>query len=97
MTGEEILEFIEESVNEMIKYGNTPHAIICSKKTFKIVAKAIRKLGRFREFDDIVPQQLWIKYDFGDVPVIKHKYCPIDRVHVVDKDTYKRIMNEEIK
>ena len=91
------MEFIEESMDEMVKYGNTPYAIICSKKTFGIVTKAIRKLDRFREFDNVIPRQMWIKYDFGDVPVIKHKYCPIDRVHVVDKDTYKRIMREEIE
>lgn len=80
----------------MIKYGNPPHAIICSKKTFEIISKEIRKLDRFRELDNVIPQQIWLKYDLEDLPVIKYKYCPIDNVYVVDKDTYERIIAEKL-
>ena len=94
MDEKKILDSTEEMVDTMVKYGNTPFAIICSRKTFEILAKEIRKLDRFREFDNIIPMQMWFKYDFGDLPVLKFKFCPEDKIHVVDKDTYDRLMKE---
>ena len=94
MKEKKILDSTEEMVDTMVKYGNTPFAIICSRKTFEILAKEIRKLDRFREFDNIIPMQMWFKYDFGDLPVLKFKFCPEDKIHVVDKDTYDRLMWE---
>ena len=91
----EILESIEEMVDSMLEYGNTPYAIICNRRTFGIIAKKIRKLDRFRELDNIIPEQLWFKYSFGDIPLIKNKYCPRDTVYAVDKHTYEKIIKEK--
>lgn len=92
MKEEKIPELIEESVDKMIEAGSKPYAIICSKKTFEKISLYLHSQSPIEEKS--VPLQVWFKYEFGDLPVLKFKFCPEDKVHVVDKDTYDRLMWE---
>jgi len=41
-----------------------------------------------------MPLQLSFIYEGGDLPILKFKYSPDDRIDVLDKDTYERLMKE---
>ena len=41
-----------------------------------------------------MPLQVWFRYEGGDLPVLKFKYSPDDRIDVLNKDTYERLMKE---
>ncbi|MCK4792083.1 MAG: hypothetical protein KAV87_50610 [Desulfobacteraceae bacterium] len=88
----DIATLLQEAVDAMIEHGGTPYAIICNKKTWEKVALYFRKQSSIEE--KCMPLQMWLKYDFGDLPVLKFKYSPDDRIDVLDKDTYERLMKE---
>ena len=90
----DIATLIQEAVDAMVEHGGVPCVIICNKKTFRALSLELRRLDRFRELDNVVPLQLWFKYEGGDLPVLKFKYSPDDRIDVLDKDTYERLMKE---
>ena len=93
MDRKKILDAIEEMVDEVRKYGCTPHALICSRKTLEKIAIEIHALSPLEE--KFIPLEMLFKYEFGDLPIVKFKYCPEDKVFVVDKDTYERVMEAE--
>jgi len=84
-------EKIRELVDEMIEVGDKPYAIFCNKKTFEILAKELRKLDRFREFDNIIPLEMSV----DGLPVIKNEYIDDSQILVVDKNTYEKIMDQK--
>ena len=83
---------LQEAVDAMVKHGGTPHVIICNKRTWEKVALYFRKQSRIEE--KFMPLQIWFMYEGGDLPVLKFKYSPDDRIDVMDKDTYERLMKE---
>lgn len=87
-----IADLIEEAVDEVIKYGDTPYVIICNKKTWEKVALYFRKLSPIEE--KVMPLQIWFRYDFGDLPVLKFKCLPDDRIYVLNKFTYTQLMRQ---
>lgn len=88
----DIATLLQETVDAMVKNGGTPHVIICNKKTWEKVAMSFRYQSRIEE--ESMPAQLWFKYEGGDLPILKFKYSPDDRIDVLDKDTYERLMKE---
>ena len=88
----DIATLIEEAVDSMIEFGGTPHVIICNKKTFEKISLYFRKLSPTEEKG--VPKQIVFRCEFGDLPVLKFKYSPDDRIDVLDKHTYERLMKE---
>ena len=88
----DITTLLQEAVEAMVKHGGTPHVIICNKKTWGKVAMYFRKLSRIEE--KAMPRQIWFKYEGGDLPILKFKYSPDDRIDVLNKDTYERLMKE---
>ena len=88
----DITTLLQEAVEATVKYGGTPYVIICNKKTWEKVALYFRKLGPIEE--KCMPLQIWFKYEGGDLPILKFKYSPDDRIDVLDKDTYERLMKE---
>ena len=93
MKESKIIDAIEEMVDKMVELGNTPYAIICSKKTWEKVALYFRKLSPIEE--KCMPLQIWFKYEGGDLPILKSKYSPDDRIDVLDKENYERVMEAE--
>jgi hypothetical protein len=83
---------LQEAVDAMVEHGGTPHVIICNKKTWEKVVMDFRNQSRMEE--ESMPQLLWFKYEGGDLPILKFKYSPDDRIDVLDKDTYERLMKE---
>ena len=90
MDRNKLLDSIEEMVDEVRKFGCTPYALICNKKTFEKISLEIHALSPFEE--KFIPLGLFFKYEFGDLRIVKFKYCPEDTVYVVDEDTYKRVV-----
>jgi len=88
----DISTLLQEAVDAMVEHGGTPHVIICNKKTWEKVVMDFRNQGCIEE--ESMPQLLWFKYEGGDLPVLKFKYSPDDRIDVLDKDTYERLMKE---
>ncbi len=92
MDRNKIVDAIEEMVDKMLEAGGKPYAIICSRKTFE-------KLGLYFPTQSPIEKKFVFRkmrfvYSFGDLPVLKFKFCPEDKIHVVDKDTYDRLMWE---
>ena len=88
----DITTLLHEAVDAMVVNGGTPHVIICNKKTWEKVAMDFRNQSRIE--DESMPAQLWIKYEGADLPILKFKYSPDDRIDVLDKPTYERLMKE---
>ena len=88
----DITTLLHEAVDAMVKHGGTPYVIICNKKTWEKVVLDFRHQGRMEE--ESMPHQLWLKYEGGDLPILKFKYSPDDRIDVLNKDTYERLMKE---
>ncbi len=88
----DIATLLQEAVDSMLEYGGTPYVIICNKKTWEKVAMDFRNQSRIEE--ESMPQLLWFKYEGGDLPILKFKYSPDDRIDVLNKDTYERLMKE---
>ena len=92
MREEKIVELIQEAKDKMEEAGGIEaYAIICNKKTFEILAKELRKLDRFREFDNIIPLEMSV----DGLRVIKNEHLDNNQVLVVNKDNYERIMREK--
>ena len=88
----DIATLLQEAVDAMVKYGGIPHVVICNKKTWEKIAMYFGRQSRVG--DNITPLQIWFKYEGGDLPILKSKYSPDDRIDVLDKENYERVMKE---
>jgi hypothetical protein len=88
----DISTLLQEAVDAMVEHGGTPHVIICNKKTWEKIALRFR--GLTEEKFMLMPLQIWLVYEGGDLPILKFKYSPDDRIDVLNRDTYERLMKE---
>lgn len=83
---------VEDLLNEMICKGGKPYSIVCPPDIYEKLVKELHSLTVFEE--NYIPDQMFFKMSYGDIPIIKYALAPKDYIYVLDEEGFKILKKE---